>query len=569
MKSKQQNPAPKICPECNGRLSDSSPAGPCPACLMQLGMQTWQQQRPATGKMDPTAHFPTNDQSPFSMDEIAKKFSQFEILHEVGQGGMGVVYCARQKSLGRLVALKVIRPQKAKRAEFADRFSREARAMATLNHPNILQIHDFGEVDDLYYLSMEYVDGINLRQMIRGNRLTSKQALEIVPAICDALQYAHDHGIVHRDIKPENIMIDTEGRVKIADFGLAKLLDKESAGPTLTRANHIMGTMHYMAPEQIETPLTVDHRADIYSLGVVIYELLTGELPLGRFEPPSHKVSIDVRLDEIVLQTLAKEPARRYQHVSDVKSDVQSVACMENPAALNPAASVGVRSPKADNLHGETPLAPTRQLSRMKGPIPEAGLFAMLRNPQSYKNLAYMFLTFPLGVIYFSLLVTGFSAGLGTLVVWIGVPVLLGTLLFVRGALQLERGMTRLLLNTDIPKITFKPLPAQATLWDRVKNLATCGRTWQGVFYLLTKFPLGIMTFVGSTVLFAIPFSLMASPALLAVFGVEQEINDWSIDTQSEAGAAAIVGLVLLPFSIAAINGIAWVNAQWAKLVLR
>ncbi len=557
------------CPECHTKLSDSSAGGPCPACLMQLGMQSWQQKQPMTANLDPTAHFPSEPGHPFSIEEISRKFSQYEILHEVGQGGMGVVYCARQKSLGRLVALKIIRPQKALRAEFADRFSREARAMAALNHPNILQIHDFGEIDDLYFLSMEYVDGINLRQMIRGNRLTSKQALEIVPAICDALQYAHDHGIVHRDIKPENIMIDTEGRVKIADFGLAKLLDKESAGPTLTQANHIMGTMHYMAPEQIETPLSVDHRADIYSLGVVIYELLTGELPLGRFEPPSHKVSIDVRLDEIVLNTLAKEPARRYQRVSEVKSDMQSVAHsnIQNISAPNPPASAGVKSPKA--AANVNPTGNWARSTTLAGPIPEPGLFAMLKHPQSYKNLLYSLFSFPLGIVYFVLLITGFSVGLSTLIIWVGIPILLVTMLVARGGMQLERSLTRLLLNTDVPKIRFKPLPPQATIWHRVKNLATCGRTWQGVFYLFTKFPLGILSFVSSIVFFAIPLSLMASPALLMVFGVSHEVDNWQIDKPTEAAAASIVGLVLLPFSVAVINGIAWLNAKWAKLILR
>src|SRR5262249_44198111 len=131
---------------------------------------------------------------------------------------------------------------------------------------------------------------------------------------------------VHRDIKPENILLDKKGRVKIADFGIAKMLGRKPAEYTLTGPWQVVGTLHYMAPEQMEKPLTVDHRADIYSLGVVFYEMLTGELPLGRFVPPSQKVQVDIRLDEVVLHAMEREPERRYQHASDVKTDVESIA---------------------------------------------------------------------------------------------------------------------------------------------------------------------------------------------------------------------------------------------------
>src|SRR6185503_9193185 len=169
-------------------------------------------------------------------------------------------------------------------------------------------IHDFGQTDGLFWLVMEYVDGTNIRQAMRAGQIEPKEALAIVPQICDALQYAHEHGVVHRDIKPENVMLDKSGRVKVADFGLAKLMEHGPADASLTVAGQVMGTPHYMAPEQWEKPTTVDHRADIYSLGVVFYEMLTGELPLGRFEPPSHRVAMDVRFDEIVLRTLEKSP---------------------------------------------------------------------------------------------------------------------------------------------------------------------------------------------------------------------------------------------------------------------
>ena len=179
----------------------------------------------------------------------------------------------------------------------------------------------------------------NLRQLERAGKLSPREALQIVTQICEALQYAHDEGIVHRDIKPENVLLDKKGRVKIADFGLAKILGREPQDFHLTGAGQVMGTPHYMAPEQVEHPQAVDHRADIYSLGVVFYEILTGELPLGKFAPPSsrtHGMQIDVRLDEVVLHALEKEPGRRYQHASEVKTDVETIATGSPTKPLTP-----------------------------------------------------------------------------------------------------------------------------------------------------------------------------------------------------------------------------------------
>ena len=164
-------------------------------------------------------------------------------------------------------------------------------------------------MEGLYYLLMEYVDGVNLRQALAEGSLPAHQALPLVVEICTALQYAHEEGVVHRDVKPENILLDRKGRVKIADFGLAKLLGLTQSPDGLTMSRQVMGTPNYMAPEQQATPLEVDHRADIYSLGVVFYELLTGELPLGHFPPPSRKSGVDTRLDGVVLR--AMQPSRR------------------------------------------------------------------------------------------------------------------------------------------------------------------------------------------------------------------------------------------------------------------
>jgi serine/threonine protein kinase len=323
----------KACPKCGAELSPDAPAGICPRCLMHAGLggqATADQHTGVSGSLPPnersaatvppSARFAT----PY-LETLARQFPQLEILEHLGQGGMGVVYKARQRHLNRLVAVKILPPSVGGDPAFAERFTREAQALAQLNHPNIVQVYDFGRTDEFFYFVMEYVDGVNLRALIREGTLEPDQALRIVPQICDALQFAHDEGIVHRDIKPENILIDKKGRVKIADFGLAKLLGRAPEELSLTGTGQLMGTLGYMAPEQLQEAHAVDHRADIYSLGVVFYEMLTGKLPIGRFDPPSKKVHVDVRLDEVVLRSLESEPGRRYQHASEIKEQVDMI----------------------------------------------------------------------------------------------------------------------------------------------------------------------------------------------------------------------------------------------------
>lgn len=314
-----------FCPECGKPLPPNSQHKLCPACLMAQAIAS----QTVEGIHGGSAPVP-------EPDEIAGKFPQFEILECLGRGGMGVVYKARQKSLNRLVAIKILAPERGHDSRFAGRFASEAELLAKLSHPHIVTIHDFGETGGLYYLVMEFVDGVNLRDLLREGKLASKQALAIVPEICDALQFAHDHGIIHRDIKPENILLDRMGRVKVADFGLAKLIGSRvetapgtvGAGesPNLTGAGKIMGTPSYMAPEQTANPDTVDHRADIYALGVVFYQMLTGELPGKNLEAPSRKVKIDVRLDEVVLRALERNPDLRYSQASILKTRVETIA---------------------------------------------------------------------------------------------------------------------------------------------------------------------------------------------------------------------------------------------------
>jgi serine/threonine protein kinase len=282
------------CPRCNAPAADETLrefGGVCPKCLLD-----------------------------FSEEQDAPAFPNLEILEMLGQGGMGVVYKAVQKNLGRTVALKVLSPHLSADPEFVERFTREARALASLSHPNIVGIYDSGIHDHVPYLVMEYVDGTPLRKMLASKKLTPQQVLELIPQICDALHYAHEHGVVHRDIKPENILVDRQGRVRIADFGLAKLASLDET--RITKTGYVMGSPHYMAPEQFVHSGRVDHRADIYSLGVVFYEMLTGEIPMGRFKAPSEKAPVDQRFDPVVLKSLEREPDDRWQTVDEVKERV-------------------------------------------------------------------------------------------------------------------------------------------------------------------------------------------------------------------------------------------------------
>ncbi len=309
------------CQRCGTAIPANAPAGVCPKCMFGLAMGE------TAPRSNPLAHTAAGGSfvAPHPA-ELQQRFENLEILELLGHGGMGAVYKARQKNLDRIVALKILSPRLTNDPSFARRFVREARTLARLTHPNIVMVFEFGTIDELHYLLMEFVDGVDLRTAMREGRLTADQALPVVQQICQALQYAHDQGIVHRDIKPENILLGRQGSVKIADFGLAKLVQNDIGEQSLTGTLQVVGTRNYMAPEQIETPTRVDHRADIYSLGVVFYELLTGELPLGRFAAPSEKAHINARLDEVVMRALEKEPDRRYQQASHVQTAVESIS---------------------------------------------------------------------------------------------------------------------------------------------------------------------------------------------------------------------------------------------------
>jgi serine/threonine protein kinase len=323
-----------VCPVCGTKIVPGAPQGLCPECLLRAGFETKSGNKSTDGKSAKVLE---------PVEELAKCFPSLEFIELAGHGGMGAVYKVRQPQMGRFAALKFLFPEKQSSPQFAERFEREARTLAALSHPNIVMVYDFGKVEGRFYVLMEYVDGLNLRQLFRARRLSAAEAVGIVPKICDALQYAHDQGVIHRDIKPENILLDKTGQVKIADFGIAKMLNLPG-NLSLTGTMEVVGTPLYMAPEQIENPQIVDSRADIYSLGVVFYEMLTGELPLGKFQPPSQKFEVDPRLDEVVIHALEKEPDRRYQQVGQMKTDVEKIA-QTMPASKEAGPKMGAAPP--------------------------------------------------------------------------------------------------------------------------------------------------------------------------------------------------------------------------------
>ncbi|HMJ90856.1 MAG TPA: protein kinase, partial [Candidatus Acidoferrum sp.] len=302
-----------VCPKCNAPIVADAPQGLCPKCVL------------GGAAMPTESGVPTATDEVPTISRVAAAFPQLEIIELIGRGGMGFVFKARQPHLDRFVALKLLPDKLAKDPQFAERFNREGRFLARLNHPNIVGVFDFGQAGGFYYLMMEHVDGVNLRQAMRAGRFSPAEALAIVPKICEALQYAHEQGVLHRDIKPENILLDAKGRVKIADFGIAKLVGEDAHAFTLTGTGAALGTPHYMAPEQLEKPNEVDHRADIYSLGVVLYEMLTGELPIGRFAAPSTKTPMDQRVDEIVFRALEKERELRQKSATEFKTQLDNV----------------------------------------------------------------------------------------------------------------------------------------------------------------------------------------------------------------------------------------------------
>lgn len=282
-------------PEMNPSDRRTPPDGEA-ATLLALGLRI---------ENPPEAAWPT-------VEELDELLDSYEVQGIVGQGAMGLVFRARHVKLDRPVAIKVLSPALACEPSFAERLTREATTLARLDHPGIVRIHDCEQAGDLFYLVMEYVDGPNLRTLSQS-MMRPEEVVGVALQLFGALRIAHAQGIVHRDIKPENILVTPEARVKLADFGLAKLASSLESHAALTQSRWAVGTPNYMAPEQLRAPDTVDTSADIYALGVVLYELVAGQLPIGRFPPPSAVAPspIDPRLDAIILGCLEHDPSRR------------------------------------------------------------------------------------------------------------------------------------------------------------------------------------------------------------------------------------------------------------------
>lgn len=270
-----------------------------------------------------------------TQEELQELFPDLEILELLGTGGMGCVFKAKQKKLDRMVALKILPRELASDELFAERFSREARAMARLDHPNIVAIYDFGQVKDMHFLTMQYMDGMNLRELIDANAIEANESIAVFTQVANALAFAHGEGVVHRDIKPENILFDRQGHVALADFGLARLAMDSHCEISLTQTRQAMGTLNYMAPEQYENPKAVDHRADVYAMGVLLYELITGKIPRGSFPPASSLVPNGPKVDHAINKALQVSPADRYVSVEDMVVDMANEETVIMPAFAN------------------------------------------------------------------------------------------------------------------------------------------------------------------------------------------------------------------------------------------
>lgn len=319
---------------------------------------------------------------PPTLEDLQLQLPQYEVTAFIARGGMGAVYRAIQRTLKREVAIKVLPPGiEDGDMQFTERFKQEAQAMARLSHPNIVAVHDAGETTGgLLYFVMEYMEGTDVAHLIASEgKIAPAQAVPIITAVCEALAFAHEEGIIHRDIKPSNIMLDRKGRVKVADFGLAKAVNVESS--LMTRSNVAMGTPDFIAPEALTPGMTVDGRADIYAVGVMLYQMLTGQVPRGRFDPPSELVpQVDSAFDDIVDKAMQTDRERRYSTATDMKWDVESVALEKNAASKASAPNLNeARTPPA-SAHGRQP---QRVLFIAAAVIGAGGLLWMQNQPEA------------------------------------------------------------------------------------------------------------------------------------------------------------------------------------------
>jgi serine/threonine protein kinase len=300
---------------------------------------------------------PSKGWQPPALEEMQAMLPQYEFISLLGRGGMGAVYKARQVSLQRSVAIKVLPADLIDDldANFAERFKNEARTMARMNHAGIVKVYDFGETQaGLLYIVMEFIDGTDVAQMIRAQgKLTQDHALAITAHVGDALAYAHKNGVIHRDIKPANILINQEGTVKVADFGLAKMNDASQRG--LTKTNTAMGTPDFVAPEALSPGTVVDGRADLYAMGVMLYQMLTGEIPRGMWSMPSTKVGTDPRYDAVILKAMQTDRELRYQDAAEIRRDLDVIMTQPLPKEEPKPAATPAQQPAANRPSGAQP----------------------------------------------------------------------------------------------------------------------------------------------------------------------------------------------------------------------
>jgi serine/threonine protein kinase len=304
----------RTCPSCEASLEEALLVnGLCPACVarsMQAGLR---------GLLD--------EVSAPEKEAVSIEIEGYEVSELIGGGGMGEVYHARRISDGRQVAVKVVAGRFTRDPEVTARFENEVSAMAQLHHPHVVRILDQGVTrDGRHYLVSEYIDGCDLRRLMKAQRPDTARAFEIFDKVCAGIAHAHDCGIVHRDIKPANILIGGDGTVKVADFGLAKMLVDETRFYGFTQTTDTFGTPYYIAPEVTRKAGLADQRADVYALGVLLYELLTGAVPMGQFTPLSQRAGMDRRMDTIIADALADDPERRTGSVAALAAEVRRIA---------------------------------------------------------------------------------------------------------------------------------------------------------------------------------------------------------------------------------------------------
>ena len=310
------------CQECGESIPADAPEGICPQCVLLHGIS----ELPGSSSTSALTSKTIN------ADDVAAAFPKLELLEKVGGGGMGTVFRARQPGLDRTVALRILTTGSPS-PEFHERFLREARAMARLSHPDIVTIHEFGESEGYYYFIMEFVEGQSLAARLQDGAMKSEETKRILGTVARALEFAHGKGIIHRDIKPGNILLGKDGSVKVADFGLAKLVRSDSMtdGFSLTMENQMVGTPFYMAPEQRNCAAKVDHRADVYALGVVLYEMLTGKPPELDYQPPSETLGVSQEFNTLVRAATVSDPDKRIASAAEFDQQLQAIKEAQDP----------------------------------------------------------------------------------------------------------------------------------------------------------------------------------------------------------------------------------------------